>query len=581
MDEELLDKRLDVAGVRPMLEGDLAAHRAEQQRRAEAGEAVIDIDPSIEYGSPYRLAVSPAAAAAPAAPSVPLQEPPSVPTADLQQQLDRARATGAAAYAAPGAPEFSVPMVGAGQLGLAKEYETGIKRQQSALEDLRKAYQSEETGIAAKEEGYLKELERYRGELGKLDTRRRGMTEARNFERRFEQQQLEAARMGFDANRVYEDLAKSPLQVGILAAVSGIVQGMQGYAGDDKPNVVLKAIEDAARRDVTNQVEQYRRMVQGQEFSKNAFIEARQVLGDDQQALQVATMATLDQFKKGLEFTKDRMSRAKDRAVADQTIGQLDTAVAEAKTALRTKQAELDLQASMANQRAELEKQKILQEYNEAQSKFGAANMKAASDKVEKFSLTDDGRAMTEELNQIARTGDMIQKAVASGRSIEQLLTRDVLDNVRDSLLSSAAGAKNDQAAWRTAFQQKMATAIGKADPEKAAVLTELQNLFVAHLRAQAGKAQSVQETANTLRAADLQTAAGALKFMDRLRGSSEAMINQQIQFANQVGDSALAAAWTAMYMPKIISAKTPFEALTERTKMADELARRATQGQR
>lgn len=511
-----------------------------------------------------------------------LEEPPTTPTADVQKQLDTSKQYAASAFggAAAEAPAFKPMMVGVGKLKLPEEYATGVEQQQAALGKLQTEMEAEEPRIAGLEKAYETEAAKYRTGLEALRGQRKELVGKREAQVAQERQALEQAQ-NFDANRVYTQLAQKPLELGALALMSGIVQGLQGYAGDDKPNAIMQQVEAAAKRDLTNQVEQYRRMLQGQEFTRNAFIEARQNLADDQQALQVATMATLDQYTKGLEWAKSRLMRAADRSAVDRSIGQLNMEKGKAIADMNQKQAELNLQAQHYNQAAQLEAERTKNAYDQAMARFGAERMVEANKVVRQYALSDKGEALTSDLDQIARTGDMLTKAVQGGRRIEDLLDKGFLQLVQENLVKQAANMKpgeTNHGVIATAFETKMAKYLEDLDPQKAEVMREVQRLFLSHLRQQAGKAQSVQETAGQLSAAGLQSPAGILKFINFKLAQDENQIEQLRSGAMRAGDAAEAAAWDNYFKPAILTARSPFEALADQEKKADELVRKAAQ---
>lgn len=523
----------------------------------------------------------PAPAPAPPAGPTYLEEPPTTPTADVQKQLDTSKQYAASAFggAAAEAPAFKPMMVGVGKLKLPEEYATGVGQQQTALEKLQAEMVAEEPQIAKLEKAYETEAAKYRSGLDTLRGQRKELVGKREAQVAQERQALEQAQ-NFDANRVYTQLAQKPLELGALALMSGIVQGLQGYAGDDKPNAIMQQVEAAAKRDLTNQVEQYRRMLQGQEFTRNAFIEARQNLADDQQALQVATMATLDQYTKGLEWAKARLMRAADRSAVDRSIGQLNMEKGKALADMNQKQAELSLQAQHYNQAAQLEAERAKNAYDQAMLRFGAERMMKANDIVGQYARSDKGEALEKDLSQIARTGDAIAQAVGNGRDINELLDKGFLQLVQENLI--AQGAKittsKDASPVLNAFTTRMASYLTGLDPVKAQVMREVQNLFVSHLRQEAGKAQSVQEVANNLAAAGLNTPDGILRFINRKLVDNENIIEGYHRAALRSGDEAQAAAWDNYFKPSILAARAPFEAIREQEKKADELVRKAAQ---
>jgi hypothetical protein len=552
-----------------LTQGDLAAYRQEQQRQAEAREAVavpVGGFVSGKIAPEYKLVQ----------PGQPQPQQAGVPLEDrsgfdqTRKDVEDAQAQLSQANAGIEAPQ-TVGMIGGVGAAMDPRMAQGVAYQQAALADLAKAYAGEEKGISELEAKYMSESDKYKAGLEKLKGQREAMGKARGVERAIEAQDVARSEMRFDANRVYESLAQSPVQLGAMAIAAGIVQGLQGYAGQDKPNVILQGVEDAARRDVMNQVEQYKRMMQGQDVAKNAFIEARQQLGDEQQALQVATMASLDQIAKGLEFAKARMIRAKDRADIDRTIGQLQYEIGKAGTDLRIKNAELGLQRDISNQRTHTELAKIQSDFSIAAKKYGQEQMSKAEQRVNSWATSEIGTNVVKDLDQIGRTNAAIRDAVRGGMPLNEVLDKNILDYVNGTISQIAAAKKGS--AWEQIAANQFAETLDKVNPEKQAVLREIHNLFTSHLRQEAGKAQSIQETANQLQSAGLNTPQGVLSFIKRKTDQNRAIYNGQLSIANAAGDGAAKAIWQSFLGTKLVDAESPFVDLQEQMQKVDRLA--------
>lgn len=518
----------DMAGIGPMLQGDLAAYRAEQQRRAEAGEAFVDLDPSIEQGSPLRLTRQ----------DTPTQVDPSAATTAFGQKP---------LLGAPQGPQYQdtsaltaalvkgIPMVGAQKVGLDPLQLQGAAQMQAALAGLGQEYQQLGSRMAAGEERYIQEADKYRAGLGELAKRGEAMRGVRAVERQIESQQNAAAQMAFDANRVYQDLSQSPMQTGGLALAAGIVQGLQGYAGQDKPNAIIAAVQDAAQRDVANQVEQYKRMQAGQQAARNNFIEARQSLQDDQQALQVTAMATLDQISKGLDFIKARMVRAKDRADIEQAQGKIKMELGDARVKLATDYANRALTAAMANQREASDiAQKMINAAEQFNTRTAAAQQKA-KDRLTHFTTTEEGQAMTDGLNNVTGFYSELAKMKEKGATDQEIykaISQDFLSNLSNNLRTTAGNMKGGTGdAIAAAFQNLAAETImnttGISEDEKR-LRGMVANSYASYLRQTLGKSQTSPELVNARLVVDLQNPQSVLNFMDNIVKKSSAVYDQQ-----------------------------------------------------
>jgi hypothetical protein len=218
----------------------------------------------------------------------------------------------------------------------------------------------------------------------------------------------------------------------------------------------------------------------------------------------------------------------------------------------------------------------IQQRADTARATFGAQAMERASKVVTDWSLKpDQGQAMISDLQQIGRVGDTIMQAVRSGRDINEILDKSTLDRFREQLVKASAGGKDSGVVARV-FEEGVARLIENADPVKAGVLREVQNLFVSHLRQQAGKAQSVQETANQLAAAGLSSPKGIQDFINRKLSDNKNFLDTQVRSAQLSGDAPLAAAWSNMLGQNIIVANLPFDQLRESQRQRESLIREA-----
>lgn len=449
-----------------------------------------------------------------------------------------------------------IPMVGAAQVRLDPGVAAGVKYQQDALRNLQKLYSGEEEKISDLERDYAQASGQYQLGLQKLSARRGSMDRARNVERGIEAANQAAAEMRFDANRVYSQLAQSPLETGALAIAAGIVQGLQGYAGQDKPNVVLEAVQQAAQRDLANQVEQYKRMQAGQSYTRNAFIEARQQLQDDQQALQVAAMARLDQISKGFSFIRDRLVRAKDRADMDVTIGKLDTAVAEERTKLAVQNADRQLHANIANQNT---MQHIFTASARAMAdmqKMTAAQRLKAEQHIADFAKTDEGKGIRESLDSATAFYTAINNLVEKGatpKDLRAVIEQDTLTTLRKALLSAKSETGTKGAVYE-AFNRTLAEGIAKGSfsPEKREMQQLIAQVFTSYARAQLGKSQTSTELVKALEAFDPQNADSVYRFIGRMVNDADSMVRQQINIM-----PSSAPVWYNAYGKQIDIAKT------------------------
>lgn len=526
----------DVAGIQPMLAGDLQAYRERQQALAEAprsigslefGKASAPTDRDLRgIGEVYPIFDTTEAAPPPAIPATtsfgerPLMgAPPGPKMYDLEADT-KALVKG-------------IPMVGAQRVGLDALQIEGANQMQAALSQLDAEYAALGKRASAGEEKYMQAFDKYRTGLGELAARGEQMRGARGVERQIEAQQTAAAQMAFDANRVYQDLSQSPVQTGALALAAGIVQGLQGYAGQDKPNAIIAAVQDAAQRDVANQMEQYKRMQAGQQVARNNFIEARQSLQDDQQALQVTAMATLDQISKGLDFIKARTLRAKDRADIQQAQGKINMELGAAKVQLLTDFANRSLTAAIANQREASDIAQKMISARDAFNKQTQAAQQHAIDRVSDFMKTEDGQALTQGLTNVTSFYEELanmKKNGATDKEIFSALSQDFLGDLTNNLRIAANNVKGqDGSALARAFEGLAAETISRGiTPEERKLRGMVANSFQAYLRQTLGKSQTSPELVNARLVVNLKDPQSVLNFMNSIVTNAQVAYQQQ-----------------------------------------------------
>ncbi len=456
-----------------------------------------------------------------------------------------------------------IPMVGAQRVNLDKLQVEGANQMGAALSKLGQEYATLGQRAAAGEERYMQEYDKYRTGLGELAARGETMRGVRGIERQIEAQQNAAAQMSFDANRVYREFASNPLNTGALALAAGIVQGLQGYAGQDKPNAIIAAVQDAAQRDVANQMEQYKRMQAGQQTARNNFIEARQALQDDQQALQLTAMATLDQISKGLDFVKARTLRAKERADIELAQGKIEMDLGAAQVQLLTDFANRSLTAAMANQR---EASDIAQKMINARDSFNKQTQAAqqhAIDSIRAFLKTEDGQAMTEGLTNVTNFYQELAAMKRNGASDKEIfaaISQDFLGDLTNNLRIAANNVKGqDGNALARAFEGLTAETIANAtlSPEERKVRGMVANSFQAYLRQTLGKSQTSPELVNARLVVNLKDPQSVLNFMNNIVTNAQQSYQQQVRI-----DPVAAPKWYEAYGSMIDTANAYYNSI-------------------
>lgn len=456
-----------------------------------------------------------------------------------------------------------IPMVGAQRVGLDPLQVEGANQMGAALAQLDQQYEALGKRASAGEERYMQEYDKYRTGLGELAQKGEAMRGARAVERQIETQQTAAAQMAFDANRVFQDLSQSPVQTGALALAAGIMQGLQGYAGQDKPNAIIAAVQDAAQRDVANQMEQYKRMQAGQQAARNNFTEARQALQDDQQALQVTAMATLDQISKGLDFIKARTLRAKDRADIEQAQGKIKIELGDARVKLATDYANRALTAAMANQREASDIAQKMINARENFNKMTEEQKQRAIVRVADFLKSEDGQAMTLGISNVKNFYEELAKMKKGGASDKEMfkaLSQDFLGDLTNNLRIAANNVKGqDGNALGRAFEGLAAETIANASisEEERKLRGMVANSFQAYLRQTLGKSQTSPELVNARLVVNLKDPQSVLTFMNKIIENSQVFYQQEARV-----DPAAAPKWYEAYGSLIDMANSSYNSI-------------------
>lgn len=209
-------------------------------------------------------------------------------------------------------------------VGMNKDLVRGLEGQQAALRGPIGVMEQQEPGMEAARAGLQTAGQRYMTGLEKLRGEQKQLFDARRAAMQADEARMAEAEGAFDASRVVRQVAESPLKSSALAFAAGLVGGLKGLAGDMSPNQILSQVDKAVERDVMTQKEQYERMRQGMAARRTNYLDAVQMGANEQEALAAATMASMDQHKRALEFAKDRIENATDKAKLQQAISQLD-----------------------------------------------------------------------------------------------------------------------------------------------------------------------------------------------------------------------------------------------------------------
>lgn len=436
--------------------------------------------------------------------------------------------------------------ISAPQIGMDPRYAQGITERQNTLRDLQALLTKGEDPINKQEDAYTKRMGEYATDLGKLQTKRETLDTTRGVERQIESADMARTAMRFDANRVFSDVASSPLGTAGLAIASGIVQGLNGYAGQDKPDAILSAIKDAATRDVGNQVKMSEAGEKSRLGSKNAYDEAIKSGADKQEAVRLAAMASLDQIGKGLDFMKARQVRAKDRADLEIASGALKSEAGKEFTNLAFKAGEMRLTAAIANLTNSTHLQVAQAQARRDFHRMAYEVQEKARSHVGTYMLDPDkGGAVLKNLTNAQAFYVEAKKGVDSGEQLQDLVARDWLTTLSQKLTQAGSATDKSKGALMATFELEAGLAMKKDwSPAKKAVMSTVARMYSDRLREQLGKSQTTPELAAQSIVTDLKDPDSVMSFVRNTVNDANKTYQNQVNIAPReyrpVWDSAL-----------------------------------------
>ena len=435
--------------------------------------------------------------------------------------------------------------IGAPQVKMDPRYAEGITERQNTLRDLQALLKEGEAPIKTKEDEYTTRMGQYATDLGTLQKKRGELDTARGVERQIESADMARTAMRFDANRVFSDVASSPLGTAGLAIASGIVQGLNGYAGQDKPDAILSAIKDAATRDVGNQVKMSEAGEKSRLGSKNAYDEAIKSGADKQEAVRLAAMASLDQIGKGLDFMKARQVRAKDRADLEIASGALKSEAGKEFTKMAMDNAAMRLQASIAT----LSNSTHLQVANATARReymhMSAAAREKATAAVGAYMMDPEkGGAILKNVSNAQEFYSELKKGIASGEKLEDLVAKDWITTLSQKLTEASSVTGTDKSVVQATFDAQAALAMKSGwSQEKKAVMSIVSAMYSDRLREQLGRSQTKPELAAQAIVTDLKDPDSVMRFVRKTLNDASLTYQNQVSMAREhkpVWDAAL-----------------------------------------
>jgi hypothetical protein len=239
--------------------------------------------------------------------------------------------------------------VGAPAVKMNEYLKQGYGQQREANQDMLPALTAEDETKALARQGIQAEGKNYVEGLKKLQDKQSALFDQRRGQMAEDERKLAAAENTFDASRVLRKLGDNPVSTAAMSFAAGLVGALKGAAGDMSANQVLAEVDKAVERDVMNQKEQYSRMLQGQTTARSNFHDARQMGADDQTALATASLASMDQHKRALEFAEARITDASKKAALKGAIGTINVEQGKMQYQMDVHNQAASLSASKAN----------------------------------------------------------------------------------------------------------------------------------------------------------------------------------------------------------------------------------------
>lgn len=199
----------------------------------------------------------------------------------------------------------------------------GFRLQGQALEEMRAPLETETAARATAMQQAQDVGAKYISDLQTLQKRQRGEADVRRAAMAADERRMRETEEAFDASRVIRELADKPVETAALSFAAGLVGALKGAAGDMTPNQILAEVDKAVERDVLNQKTAYDRMLRGMEVRRTNFLDARQMGADEQAALATTAAASLDQFRRAIDFAAQRVGDAQTKAKLTEASGQL------------------------------------------------------------------------------------------------------------------------------------------------------------------------------------------------------------------------------------------------------------------
>ena len=412
---------------------------------------------------------------------------------------------------------------GAPSVKLNQDILQGIQAQRNAAGEVLPIMADQVPLKEAAYTGSQKAGQDYIDQLKVLQGKQTGLFDARRAEADRELAQTKAAESTFDHSRVLRKLGENPVSTAAMSFAAGLVGALKGAAGDMSANQVIGEVDKAVQNDVENQREQYSRMQYGQKVSRTNFLDAMEMGAGQQKALETATIASLDQHKRALQYAEERVTDAKSKASLKAGIGALQEHLGGIRLKIDEKNA--SMAAAAANNR------------NAAMAQLMVAKqqMMSGDPKVRQAAITHADGVMG---GKAFKEAQVMAEAVSQVRNVMSKATPDEIKEalgptfrnaVVNGFVRAAAENKGSTVATMTgSFEKYVAEKIKSGSSDMVNRLrAAVQNVANANIKTDAGGSVTNQEEVRQNLELTSQTAEGMMQWLDAQQKSSRANLAQ------------------------------------------------------
>ena len=328
--------------------------------------------------------------------------------------------------------------VGAPAVKMNEYLKQGYGQQREANQDMLPALKAEDETKALARQGIQAEGQNYVEGLKKLQDKQSALFDQRRGQMADNESRMAQAEKSFDPNRVLRNRSEKPIASGVLAFTAGLVGALKGAAGDMSPNEIVAEVDKSIERDVKKQQEDWTRMGQTMTTQGTNFETARKMGADDQTALATASLASMDQHKRALEFAEARITDASKKAALKGAIGTINVEQGKMQYQMDVHNQAASLSASKANRDFKMQLMQSIQRQGQMDPKLVEAATK------EWVTMKDNPRfaATLEKARAVGEASGLLSEF--SKKEIESAFNPSLKKSLKDAVERAASsGAKN------------------------------------------------------------------------------------------------------------------------------------------